>query len=117
MDSEEECAAIISKRTKKRKQRRHRSIWVKPWLSRRSELGVYNTLLQELRFEEINDYKKFLRISPENFDEILCLLEADIQKQTTRFFIFIIRTKFIRTQAFGHPEIKNMIITQGFPQQ
>ena len=33
----------------------------------------------------------------------------------TRFFF--IRTKFIRTQAFGHPEIKNMIITQGFPQQ
>ena len=30
---------------------------------------------------------------------------------------FFIRTKFIRTQAFGHPEIKNMIRTQGFPQQ
>ena len=24
--------------------------------------------------------------------------------------VFFIRTKFIRTQAFGHPEIKNMII-------
>ena len=24
---------------------------------------------------------------------------------------------FIRTQAFGHPEIKNMVRTQGFPQQ
>ena len=33
------------------------------------------------------------------------------------FFFIIIRTKFIRTQAFGHPEIKNMIRTQGFPQQ
>ena len=31
--------------------------------------------------------------------------------------LFFIRTKFIRTQAFGHPEIKNMIRTQGFPQQ
>ena len=28
-----------------------------------------------------------------------------------------IRTKFIRTQAFGNPEIKNMIRTEGFPQQ
>ena len=30
---------------------------------------------------------------------------------------FFIRTKFKRTQAFGHPEIKNMVRTQGFPQQ
>ena len=36
-------------------------------------------------------------------------------KYTTRFFF--IGTKFIRTQAFGHPEIKNMIRTQDFPQQ
>ena len=66
MDCEEECAAaaviiaVISKSRKKRKQRRHRSIWVKPWLTRRSELGVYDKLLQELRFVEINEYKKFL---------------------------------------------------------
>ena len=33
----------------------------------------------------------------------------------TRCFFY--KNKFIRTQAFGHPEIKNMIRTQGFPQQ
>ena len=32
--------------------------------------------------------------------------------------VFFIRTKFIRTQAFGHPEIKNMVRkNKGFPQQ
>ena len=75
MDSDEECAviiAVISKRRKKRKQRRNRSIWVKPWLSRRSELGVYDTLLHELRFEKINGFKKFLIMN----HEILCLVEA-----------------------------------------
>ena len=71
MDSEEEGAAaaaviitIISKRKKTRKKRLHRTAWVKPWLSRRSELGVYNTLLQELRLEEEFEYKKFLRMVP-----------------------------------------------------
>ena len=33
------------------------------------------------------------------------------------YTFFFIRTKFIRTQAFGHPEINNTIRTQGFPQQ
>ena len=53
MDSEEECAAaavIIAIISKSRK---------KPWLTRRSELGINDTLLQELRFKEINEYKKF----------------------------------------------------------
>ena len=68
MDSEEERAAapviIISKRRKKRKQRRHRSIWVKPWQSRRSELGVYDTLPLELRFEEINELQRVFKNEP-----------------------------------------------------
>ena len=43
----------------KRKRRRHSTVCAKPWLSRRSELGVYNTLLQELRLEEEFEYKSF----------------------------------------------------------
>ena len=37
---------------------------MKPWLSKRSELGVYNTLLQELRLEGEFEYKKFLKMVP-----------------------------------------------------
>ena len=39
LDEEEEIA---------RRNRAKRSIWVKPWLQRRAELGVYNNLFQEL---------------------------------------------------------------------
>ena len=45
-------------------------VWVKPWLSRRSEFGVYNNIFQELRLEEKFEYKTFLRMAVEDFDEL-----------------------------------------------
>ena len=77
MDSESECAAAviivtaISKKRKRIRKKRLRSIWVKPWLGRRNDLGVDNTLLREFWLEDSDEYKKFLRMSPENFDDLL----------------------------------------------
>ena len=51
MESDEETAAVkvplllVNKNKKKRK----RSVWVKPWLGRRINLGLYEMLVQELR--------------------------------------------------------------------
>ena len=56
---------------------------MKPWLNRRNELGVYNTLLRELRMEDEGEYKRFLRMIPENFDDLLNLIECDIKKKST----------------------------------
>ena len=42
-------------------------MWVKTWLGRRINLGLYETLLQELRFEDKSEYKKLL---PQEFNEI-----------------------------------------------
>ena len=89
MSSEEKVAvAVIAicllKKRKKRKKIK-RSIWVKPWLSRRNKLGLDNTLLNEFRNENRDEYKKFLRMSPENFDELLNLILPSIQKSDTRF--------------------------------
>ena len=89
MDSEDECCAaaivvaITSKKRKRKRQKRQRSVWVKPWLTRRNELGVGNTLLEEFRLENDEEYKQFLRMSPENFEELLSLVEKEIQKQNT----------------------------------
>ena len=57
---------------------------MKPWLQRRNKLGVYHTLLQELRIEAEDEYKKFLRVSPEVFDELLTLVKPEIEKGTTK---------------------------------
>ena len=87
MDSEEESAiaaiiiAVVSR--KKHKNRKNKSDWVKPWLRRRERLGIYNTLMQELHVEESEVYQKFLRLSPEMFDELLVLVEPYIQRKTT----------------------------------
>ena len=62
MDSEEECSAaavIIApnyiQEKKKAKQRRHRSIWVKPWLTRRSELGATSSPRPYVSPEELQE--------------------------------------------------------------
>lgn len=78
------CFALKNKKKKKRK-RVNRSIWVKPWLRRRNNLGLGNTLLQEFRLEDGDEYKKFLRMSSDNFDELLYLILPDIQKTDTSF--------------------------------
>ena len=63
--------------------RKQRTVWVKLWLNRPNKLGVYNTLLRELRMEDEGEYKKFLRMTPENFDDLLNLTECAIKKKST----------------------------------
>ena len=72
---------IVLLKKKKRKKKRLRTVWVKPWLTRRNKPGVDNTLLQEFQLEDGDEYKRFLRITPDNFNEILKLIETYIQQQ------------------------------------
>ena len=46
---------IVALAVKKGRKRRKRSIWVKTWLSRRDEKGVYNNLL-----EDSESYRRYL---------------------------------------------------------
>ena len=62
----------------KKKKIRKRSVWVKPWLWSRINLGLYETLVQELRFKDESEYKKLLRMTPQDFDEILGLVQDEI---------------------------------------
>ena len=41
--------------------------------------------MQEFRREDNDEYKKFLRMSPELFDELLGFIEKDVQKEYTVF--------------------------------
>ena len=83
MDSDLELAAaavvvaVVTKRRRKRK-RKPRSVWVKPWLEKRSKLGVYDTLIRELRLEEEEEYTKFLRMNAADFEEVLGLISIFI---------------------------------------
>ena len=71
LDEEEEIA---------RNNRAPRSNWVKPWLERHDELGVYNNLFQELY--ETNSIKEYIRMDRMYFDYLVerlypCLLKKD----------------------------------------
>ena len=56
---------------------------MKPWLKRRQSFGVYETLLAELRLEDECNYKNYLRMTSENFEEIFQLIKDDIRKGNT----------------------------------
>ena len=51
MESDEETAAAIVALllVKRNRKKRKRTMWVKPWLKRRTNLGLYEMLVQELR--------------------------------------------------------------------
>ena len=91
MDSEEYAAAfivyyILSDETKTvPSSRKMRKVWVKPWLSRRNELWFYDTIMQEFRSEDVDEYQRFLGMFPALFDEILCLIENDVTNEYTVF--------------------------------
>ena len=52
-----------------RKQRR--SVWTKAWLLLREEQGAYHNLIQELRLQDIDSYRNFLRMDVTAFEELL----------------------------------------------
>ena len=62
--------------------RRKRNIWAKAWLS--PSRGAYNTILKELRLSNQNDFKKYLRMNEETFEELLQRVRPYLTKQTTR---------------------------------
>ena len=78
-------ACIIQEKSqkKRKRQRKDRKYWSKPWLLKRNELGFYNNLLEEFRLEDKECYKNYLRISPNSFNELLQLVGDDLTKQNT----------------------------------
>jgi hypothetical protein len=57
-------------------------IWIRKWISDRTITGG-SSLLQQLRGEDPSEYRLALRLTSENFDELLSLIESSIQHQDT----------------------------------
>ena len=71
--------------TRIRKKPRKPRVWCNPYLSRRDQLGVYSTLLQELRNENPITFKNYLRIEKDLFDEMVIALTPHLTKPSTNF--------------------------------
>ena len=61
-------------------QRRPRTMWVRPWIQRRPLLGQYERLMQELMRESAGDFRGFMRMEPQMFQELLARVGPRITK-------------------------------------
>lgn len=65
------------------KKGKKRKVWVKPWIKAREVKGAYNALVSELSLTDREDYRRFMRMNPETFHELLGKVRPFIEKKTT----------------------------------
>jgi len=70
---------------RRRRRRGQRRYWVRPWIGRRRQFGLYDQLLVELRNEDQKTFKNFMRMPPEMFDELRTRVGPRISKQNTNY--------------------------------
>lgn len=58
-------------------------LWVRKWISDRAITGGSTLLLKQLRLEDPSEYRLALRLTPDNFEELLSMIEGSIQRQDT----------------------------------
>ena len=79
MDVSVAAAIVIALEDERPRKRRK---WSKDWLLQRGTYG-HAKLLKELRISEPEDFRNFLRMDVQSFDELLGLVEPLIRKQET----------------------------------
>lgn len=57
-----------------------RTCWVKDWVGHRNNLGASSTIIRELSEEDPLQFKKIMRMSLDQFNELLHLVEGNISK-------------------------------------
>ena len=82
MDKEKALATLVLLSAMKPRKRK-RSCWSKEWLKKRDEYS-HMTLLKELKENNPNDFRNYLRMSDEIFRELHITIAPFIQKQDTK---------------------------------
>ena len=76
------AAMVVAILQRRKRKRRPRSIRKKEWLKRRLQLGVYRETLEELRLENAENYRKYLRMNVATF-EVMYIKVRKTEIQTT----------------------------------
>ena len=76
--------AIAILRHRRRRNRRKRLLWTRPWILKREQFGAYHCLLQELRASDRIGLKNFLKMDQSSFNEILNRVMPIIQREDTQ---------------------------------
>ena len=75
------CVALLLLDDEEEKKQARRSVWVKPLLEKRTELGVFNNLFQELL--ETDALKDYIRMDQMHFNFLADRLYPYLLKQDT----------------------------------
>ena len=62
---------------------RNRVEWIRPWIARREQRGVYHLLIRELSLEDATSYREFFRINKEQFQFFVGEITNRIAKKVT----------------------------------
>ena len=55
---------MLQRHRRRRRNRQRRRVWIRPWVRRMEEFGIYDQLLVELRWEDMASFVNFLRMPP-----------------------------------------------------
>lgn len=84
---------------RKRKQRSERTCWVKLWKCQ--EKSSYKLLVSELKLEDHQSFKNFVRMDVKIFDSLVGIVERDLQRQDTHLRKSVtVREKLAATLRF-----------------
>ena len=72
-------------RRRRERRRRDRVVWVRQWILRRPEHGLYHKLMVELRNVDPRAFHHFMRMPPAMFDEVVQRLTPRLTKQDTNY--------------------------------
>ena len=74
---------LLSEEDEEPKKRRKRINWVRPWLARREQRGIYHLLVKELILEDETSYRDFFRTNIEQFQFLIDAIAKRIAKNDT----------------------------------
>ena len=80
-----DSALFLANRIRRRRGQRRRAIWVRLWIGKRREFGIYDQVMMELRYEDPASFTSFLRMPPDMYGELLDRVGPMITEMHTRY--------------------------------
>lgn len=74
---------LLKRMRRKTRKAKERSVWVRPYLTRRASHGHYDNLMRELALEDPQLYRNFLRLDEGQFNQIVERVRPRLQRETT----------------------------------
>ena len=79
----ESAALLLGEEEQTRRKRQTPIIWTGPWMLRRKIDGAFHSMFKELKEQDSDGFKGYVRMDIDHFEELVHLLSPFLQKQDT----------------------------------